>query len=72
MLGVGIGGEGVAGHVHPHQEPAPGGGQPQREARRAALLRRCHQRPGRRHQEPPHVISAKLSWAHTHAHSRCR
>ena len=55
---AGLGGEGAAGYVQLHQEPEPGGGQPQRDARRAALLRRLHQRPGRHHQEPPHVISS--------------
>lgn len=74
---AGIGGEGVAGHVQLHQEPAPGGGQPQRDARRAAVLRRCHQRPGRHHQEPPHVIDLssssgrdKLSSVRAHARPR--
>ncbi|OEL28268.1 hypothetical protein BAE44_0010713 [Dichanthelium oligosanthes] len=48
-------GEGVAGDVQLHQELAPGGGRPEREAVGAAGDIRHEQRAGGDHPQPAHV-----------------
>jgi len=53
--------EGVAGDMQLHQELAPGGGRPEREAVGAAGYVRHEQRAGGCHPKPAHVAETCIS-----------